>query len=286
MLNILTFNILAPNFANPSYYLPGMDVLLSQESRRQGTTRFLHRIMDVCDIIAFQEVTNDPKSYDEFTYLVDLLGDEFIGAFVSHDLHYWSELDYHVVNGNALFFRRALFSEPVWYDVSLMTGNHAIRADVTHLPTMRNFRILNIHLDSDKKDRRDYELMMALDSLPLDPNTTDLIMGDFNMETSDPSYSVVRRAGFRDCLYDLGINTPTFFSMVAEPIDHIIYRDITGGALYLIPGKSLDIGLWSKFPKIGPFDMLAGPRLKEYLTLYGSDHTPVLITFQVAPIMM
>lgn len=299
MLSVLSFNILAPNFALPSHYPPGMGAALSQDYRRQATTRFLLQMKEVCDIMAFQEVThgtpesasynvqgssNCQCSYDEFTYLQRVLGDKFVGMFYPHESYYWNDYGGYVPNGNALFFRRAIFSDPVWSDVPLHTGNHAILGQVTHLASMRNFRVLNIHLDSELEDRRKRELSYALRSLDPDPNYIDIITGDFNMETSDSNYSIVRQLGFRG----FGNQTPTFSFMMDSPIDHIVYRDLCGCALIPILGKSrvLDGGLWNRFPKLGLLDIFAGSRLKACLELYGSDHVPVLAVFVVSANIM
>jgi len=287
MISILTFNILAPHFADPTYYLPGMSSLLAEGYRRKGTTRFLLQIKDFCDIMAFQEVTHDPISYDEFSYLVNVLGTEFSSMFVPHDINYWSEFGHNVVNGNALFFRKSIFSTPIWYDVPLLTGNHAIRGDVTHIGTKRKFRILNIHLDSERDERRNVELTRALNSLCCDASTVDIVLGDFNMEPSDKAFDYIKRAGFEDILQKLRIRTPTFFTMVNQPIDHIIYRDLTMG-VDIIPSKSYALGceIWTEYPKIGPFDLLAGPRLKAYLDEYGSDHSPIISMLRVNSVIM
>jgi endonuclease/exonuclease/phosphatase family metal-dependent hydrolase len=287
MLSVLSFNILAPHYAQASFYPPGIDRFLSLESRRANTSSFLLRMKDVCDIMGFQEVVHDPTYCDEFAYLQDLLGDEFFGMFVPHDCHYWIEYGPYKVNGNALFFRRAVFSEPTWFDISLETGNHAILGEATHLPTRRQIRVLVIHLDSEDQNRREYELAVALDTLQINSKTIDFIIGDFNMEPSARAYDTIRQAGYHDSLHELGINTPTFSFLTSQPIDHIAYRDPTG-AIIPIPGKTkvLDCGLWQEYPGLGIIDLLAAPRLKACLDLYGSDHIPILATFCVSPAML
>ena len=292
MLSILSFNILAPHFANPSHYPPGMSDALSQEYRRNHTTRFLTQMKELCDIIGFQEVTHGdrdhPCSYDEFTYLIDLLGEEFIGMFQSHEPHYWSDYGRYVPIGNALFFRRSVFSEPSWYDVSLRTGNHAILAEVTHLTSMQKIRILNVHFDSESHTQRNRELTMALSSLPSKCGTIDIILGDFNMEISDSAFGQIKRTAFRDVLSDVNIKDPTFSFMTDEPIDHIVYRDSSCSGIIPIRCRTRIFGndLWNKYPKLGIIDIFAGSRLKECLDLYGSDHFPILATFMISPAVM
>lgn len=287
MLSVLSFNILAPHYAQATFYPPGIDRFLSLEYRRANTSSFLSRMKNVCDIMGFQEVTHDPSCYDEFTYLQELLGDEFYGMFVPHDSHYWTEYGPYVVNGNALFFRREVFTEPTWFDVSLETGNHAVLGETTHIPTQRRFRVLVIHLDSEDQNRREYELAVALNTLSRDSKMIDIILGDFNMDSSERAYGTIRQAGYRDSLYDLGIRLPTFSFLTSEPIDHIIYRDLIG-AMIPIPGKTkvLDSGLWKEYPELGIVDLFAAPRLKACLDLYGSDHLPILTTFCISPSML
>lgn len=296
MLSILSFNILAPHFASPSYYPPGMDKPLAQCYRRRATRRFLSQIKQSCDILAFQEVTHgtkspdplpgcklSPVSFDEYSDLIELLDDTFTGMFYPHDPNYWSEYGTYVPNGNALFFRRDVFSDPVWTNISLKTGNHAVLGEVTHLCSGQKFRVLNIHLDSESDKRRHCELMTALSYLSDTRDITDIILGDFNMGASDPYFSVVCQAGFRDVMKDVKVNTPTFSFMSNEPIDHIIYRDRSQSAIIPIIGKSrvLDNGIWDKYPRLGPLDIFAGARVRACLDTYGSDHLSVLAVFQL-----
>lgn len=281
MLSVLTFNILAPHFANGSHYPPGIGGSLQQQCRRQGTTRFILQVKESYDILAFQEVSTDGSSHDELAYLNNILQDEFVGMFYPHESHYWNDYGKYIPNGNALFFRRSIFGSPNWSNVSLLTGNHAVLAEITHIPSMRQFRVLNVHFDSESECRRNYELAAALSTLPPDPNMIDIIVGDFNMESTDKSYNIVRRVGF--CTIDS--NTPSFSFMTDGPIDHIIYRDLNRSAFIPTANQSrvLDCGLWSKYPRMPPIDILMTPRLKECLKIYGSDHLPVLAVFMVTP---
>lgn len=281
MLSILSLNILAPHFAQPRYYPPGMSEALQQPIRREATTCFLHKMRDTCDIIAFQEVIHETttsckihQSHDEFSYLSNVLGDEFIGAFVAHDKHYWNEYGTYIPNGNALFFRRSTFTEPIFYNVPLYTGNHAICGEVTHLSTKQRFRVLNVHLDSEYSERRNREFITAISSLPYDTNIIDIIVGDFNMP-----FSQSLPGGFIDILE--GGTIPTFSFMSNDAIDHIIYRDSNNKLLICDCSGVLHADLWTKYPKLEPIDVFAGPRLKACLNLCGSDHFPVYAAFLI-----
>lgn len=284
MLRVLSFNILAPHFAGPSHYPPGMSNILDQDYRRCRTTKFLLKMKETCDVLGFQEVTHDTEgSYDEFTYLEKILGNDFVGMFCPHEPHYWADYGCYVPNGNALFFRRNLFSEPIWYDVDLFTGNHAIMGEVTHLPTSKKFRVLNVHLDSDEHKQRNYELNAGLTALEPFPDTIDIVLGDFNMEASDPYYPIVRQTGFKDIVTELQIKTPTFAFITDEPIDHILYRDPMRPPITLSCRETcvLDGGIWNKYAKYGPFDTFIIPRLRECIDLHGSDHFPLLAVFRL-----
>lgn len=290
MLSVLSLNILAPNFALPKYYPPGMSNVLDHDYRRQATTRFLLNIKEMYDILAFQEVTHGQQAqscgctYDEYTHLKELLDDEFFSMFYSHDKHYWNDYGGYVPNGNALFFRRSTFSEPEWSDIPLHTGNHAILGEVTHLPTMRKLRVLNIHLDSEYEANRRRELSNALRNIQPNTEYIDIITGDFNMESSDSCYDLIRQTGFRGFDH----KTPTFSFMMDRPIDHIVYRDLCGCNIIPIMSKCkvLDAGLWDKFPRLDIIDIFAGARLKACIDLYGSDHIPVIAVFILSPAIM
>lgn len=291
MITIITFNILAPNFADPKYYPPKCEMFLDPVKRRIATTNFINSIKSKCDIFAFQEVTYDTEietneaqyiRKGEFRYIENLLSDEFTGMFFSHDKEYWgsffSERDEYsyIKNGNAIFFRRSIFKCHIWHDVPLQTGNHSVRCDLIHISTGSKVRVLNLHLDSQSHEMRIIELSSVLNNMSetLSNNTIDLIVGDFNTNSVN---NIIRSAGFNNSIQDVGICKPTFAFDNNEPIDHILYR----GDITPIPENTiiLDGGFWDDMKDTTLDNNYS--RIETYFNLSGSDHLPVMATFSL-----
>lgn len=292
MLTVLTFNVLAPNFAAPKYYPQDFDDYLSKNRRRVSTTLFLTDIKNKCDIIALQEVTSDTFIHDdhvfegEFNYFNGLLCDDFIGMFFPHDKTYWNNYfdktgEYsYIKNGNALFLRKSVFTIPIWSDIPLGTGNHSIKADAVHLPTMRNIHVLNVHFENIDENVRITELCAAVDTMSSchDNNDITIILGDFNTKISPIIEKITH--DFKDSMIEINNKTPTFSFTYNDPIDHIIYM---GNDIVPIHDLSrvIDNGLYNKYPVLYPTDVLGSLRLRESLELHGSDHFPVITTFAI-----
>jgi len=298
MLRLLTFNILSPNFSDPQYYPISCHPYLDQHLRREATTRFIQSMMDICDIFAFQEVTADTIFYDnpqpyiklgEFNYLNQLLGDKYYGMFFPHDVNYWKEhigddFEYsYIQNGNALFYRKDIFTVPIWHKISSLTGNTSIRGDVIHIASQKLIRCINVHLDSDYSDNRIIELSGTISTFNLTNHCFDIIMGDFNTLMTNPQIKeILVKNNFTDAL---GTNTNPSYPIINDitdcgAIDNIIYR---GACIPILSqSKVIDNDLWNMYPKFCASDDIRGPeRLKLCLQLYGSDHFPVIATFKL-----
>lgn len=300
MLRVLTFNVLAPNFTDPKYYPLESHAYLPKERRRDTIIRFLRSIKDSYDIISLQEVTDDTVIIDHFGNLdtgtnhvsfgeyrhFDNALPEFTGMFVSHDPSHWSsyfgsttELSY-IRNGNALFFRRSLFICHTWKDIPLTTGNHAVMGLVTHRPTMKRLRVINVHLDNESNNTRFIELREVLSTIPHDKNIIDLVMGDFNTDIHHIS-ELVYGGKFKDTLSQLGDKHLTYALLAGKegPIDYIIYR---GDSVHVSCSLGvLGSDLWKTYPVINQLDPLGPKRLNACLESYGSDHIPVDTVFTI-----
>ena len=269
-IKLLTFNILAPHYANPKYYPKCVIPHLDTQKRLTATLAFLNDISKRCDIIALQEVTdNTVDRVGTFDRIRDVLQKNFEGQFLPHDEKYWNSWidrnkDSHfsyMKNGNSLFINRHSFTEPIWRDIPLTTGNYAICAKVIHRKTGISVRVLNIHLDTEDGYKKEYtsamEAIKELSNTIVNPSTTivnpittvvnpsttvanpsttvvnlsstiDIIMGDFNHSLKDPHIEPINRDNnFTDALTidrKLTFSMPTSSTRTIMPIDHIIYR--------------------------------------------------------------
>lgn len=293
MLRVLTLNVLAPNFADPKYYPIGSYGHLSTEKRRNIIIRYLISVKNSFDIISLQEVTDDTvipnffgnldtgtthTRFGEYRFFISALL-EFTSMFIPHDPSHWinyfgstPELSY-IRNGNAIFFRRSLFTCPIWGDIPMSTGNHAIIGTVIHRPSLCKLRVINIHLDNESNTTRAHELTHVISTIPYHPDIVDIIMGDFNTDIRHLS-DILCDTKFKDTLYQFGDECLTY-ALVADkdgPIDRIIYR---GSSVYLISTEVIGSSLWKRFPVINSRDPLASLRLNACIDAYGSDHFPV-----------
>ena len=291
MFRVLTFNVLAPNFANPKYYPADCHDCLNREQRRSNIMRLLSSVKDSYDVIALQEVTDDTIisttdiRFGEYQYYRSVLTG-FAGMFIAHDSTHWS--DYfgvdpefsYIRNGNALFFRHEMFAVQMWNDISLSTGDHALMGMVIHKPTMKQLRIINVHFDNESDSIRRTELHNLFSVIPCNANIIDLIMGDFNTNMTDIS-DLLDEFSFTDTLSEVGDTRSTYALFIGKdgPIDNIIHR---GESIKTLSSEVLDHNLWTTYPILDRRDLLdplGTKRLNECIRLFGSDHMPVAATF-------
>ena len=209
-LTILSFNCLAPCYAQPKWYYPENEVKLDKIYRRERIIKLLTRdyhnnsklkLYEQPDIISLQEVTDDTieiingityNREGEYKYFKSVLENDYYCKFYPHDKTYWESYfssdptsPYaYIKNGNALFLKKKSFSEPIWFDKSnSLSGNHSVYAETIHLNSGKKLRINNVHFDSDVGGNRLKELESLLSFLVFDNNIIDLIIGDFNAST-------------------------------------------------------------------------------------------------------
>jgi endonuclease/exonuclease/phosphatase family metal-dependent hydrolase len=275
MIRILSFNILGYNFVNSEDYPRESYNYLSREYRREKILSFLSCAKDLFDIIGLQEVTYDNDGH-EYNYIHDILCDLFYCNFVPHEDGHW---DSNIRNGNALFFRKSIFSNPVWHNIDLSTGNHCIRCDIIY--NQKLLRVMNIHTDSDSSELRGIELFKAL-SLLENNYSTDIILGDFNTPTTKPIKYLFDKYSYKDAMKE---NISTFSIIIPEklcmyekvgPIDHVIYRNCE-----LVSSYVLSNNMWNIYPLNGQLDILGPQRLNKCLSLYGSDHIPIMVKLNI-----
>jgi endonuclease/exonuclease/phosphatase family metal-dependent hydrolase len=270
-LSVLAFNVLAPLWAAPRWYPDSLDAaLLGRVARRERIAAFLGTAGRARDLVCLQEV-----EANELPYFQQALGAGFVGAFASHDAHYWSswlvpELPW-VPNGNALFVRKAAVAGASFADLALGgTGNHAVLLSATLAANGRPLRAASVHLDADSNSGRSVELQSLLAQMPALPGAVDLIAGDINEDAErGTAAGLFKRAGFDDVLAAVGnreATHPFSASYYASPrwavIDHVMARGATPQA-----GDVFDFGLWSIADEV--------QRIAENFRQCGSDHFPI-----------
>jgi endonuclease/exonuclease/phosphatase family metal-dependent hydrolase len=279
-VQVVTFNILAPCWASPSYYPPAAAPYLNRVYRRDRILDFLASQKDA-DIIALQEVTSA-----EFEFIKNALGGEFLASNCYHSATYWASWitvdPAWEPNGNALLLKRTRFNEAAFSDLPLSgDGNHAVYAEARDRVTGRHFRIASVHLDSDYTYNRESELQALLERIPPASGFTDIIAGDFNTDVSRAGLqSNLKTAGFQSLLPALGITTTTSpwgtynKSSTFGAIDHITYRNASP-----LTGAVIDFGLLKKYPA----QKDDTTRIVLNLILSGSDHFPVVGSLLALP---
>ena len=330
LLKLATFNVLSPSYALPAYYPKDAVPFLSREFRLNRIMDLLRCLRETCDVIALQEVTFDqtttlpPDStaklhpdrwIGDLNHFRRVLGTSFHGVFYPHERQYWREWTQatpedpsrNMRNGNALFFNRDKFGTIGWKDMSLSSGNHVVEGHAKHKDSGCLLRVLSVHLDSDRNERREREYKEALTNLPYQSGTIDVVMGDFNSGVVVPPIREIMMAHkFEDALIetqseveqinnsvDVSIDTLTFAltdnDRLQHPIDHITYRSNLAGPTSIIPSGDqgtpehtitgvLHHNLWDLYPPDSGCDT---QRLISCLKLFGSDHMPVVATLEI-----
>ena len=272
-IDILTFNVLGPLWASPTWY-PEIDepALLDTEYRRERLTSYLQSVRSTAELVCLQEV-----AASELPYLAAALGPGFTGAMSFNDPSYWSNWIVPPIewepNGTAVFARRDAFSDITVADRALGTGNHAAELTATHKASGRPVHVWSVHLDSDREKNRAREIDAVLAATPASASTIDVICGDINEDTQTGTVAgITKRAGFTDVLAAVGVRTATHpwstsynKSKRWAIIDHVMVRGATPSA-----GLVEDAGVASIADE--------SERIEEYLRRMGSDHYAVLAT--------
>lgn len=294
-LKVLTFNVLAPCWASPTYYPAGAVSKLDRIYRRNRIVPFLNQaVSSGAAVIALQEV-----QIDEYPFFYEALKTLYEGSVSYHKDSYWSSWittdPPFARNGNALFLRKDIFTNIQFSDRQLtLDGNHCVFATAKNSVNAQNFRIASIHLDADNSSRRSNELNALFAMLPYQASTVDIVAGDFNAALSNGNLSnLMRQYSFFNALDVAGIpeQTHPFTTSYNRnsnwgPIDHIAYRNATIGGkvsatndgMPTIDNGVVDFNVWRLHPSGATFE---SNRISKNFDNCGSDHFPVVSTLMV-----
>lgn len=277
-IKVVSFNILAPCWADPNIYPAEALPFLDREYRRAKIIQFLNDNQDA-DVFALQEVTAV-----EFGFLNNTLSGKYVGFQSFHAPTYWSQYITQTPpwepNGNALFVKKSTFKNCTFSDVPLSDdGNHATFAQATHASSNKKVRILSVHLDSDYAYNREREFQAALDLMPKSSSKLDIIAGDFNIDiTKSNLQKDIDKARFVNVLAAKGITgvtspytTKYYANSVFGPIDSVLARNATA-----LDAKIVDFGLMTLYPNKDD----ENTRVAANFQKCGSDHFPVTGTIQ------
>ena len=279
-IKIITFNILAPCWASPSYYPPSSSIYLDRVYRRGKIINFLKSRSSV-DVISLQEVTQI-----EYGFIKDALKKDYIGFQSLHAATYWNnwitENPPWEPNGNAVFLKKSRFTDINFQDIALSDdGNHAVYVQATDLNTNKKVRVAGIHLDSDHPYNRERELKALFDVMSPVTDVTDIVAGDFNIDINYTNLQQdIVKAEFINVLSSIGIKnvtspySSTYYAHAKfGVIDNIIVR---GGLA--VDGVVNSNQLFELYPNTKDED----PRVTKNMELTGSDHFSVEGTIKIS----
>lgn len=269
-LCIVTFNVLAPCWANPSLYPTTAKPYLEREWRRKHIIEFLNRIANSADIISLQETTQT-----EFGFFKEALKQNFYAFQAYHDPNYWSGWISPGIpwepNGVAIFVKKSTFTNVNFIDLPLTKdGNHCAFFSGIEQLTGLKVHAVAVHFDNDHAYNRSYELGTLLHFLDFDRADRDIIAGDFNFGTESGTLKhKLDYYHFVDVLHRLKKEVWTHpFDMAGDRnsgiIDHIVVRNAEP-----LDGKVCNFGLWKLYPKDETGRVIAN------FKRCGSDHFPV-----------
>ncbi|MGD9591013.1 MAG: endonuclease/exonuclease/phosphatase family protein [Candidatus Berkiella sp.] len=275
-LKVVSFNILAPCWASPSYYPESSLPLLNRELRRDRIIAFLQQQASTTDVFALQETTQV-----ELQYIKDAMKNSFDLYAAYHSPTYWSNWITNdppwEPNGVALLVKKNLLTNINFQDLALSNdGNHAayIIAKRKSNPS-QVIRIASVHLDSDKPYNRERELNSLLEIMSPQSNAIDIIGGDINFEITNGNLkNNLATAGFTDSLTALGkdgftspYSTTYYMSSNWSDIDHILIRNMTP-----LSGEIISSNLFTIYPDNEE------ARINANFSICGSDHFPITAT--------
>lgn len=273
-IQILTFNILANCWADPSWYLPTIinPKIFDEDLRRFSIIRYLKKKAAKVDVIALQEVTDV-----DFALISDALPD-FEGYIAHNDPSYWSDwilphLPW-VPNGTAIFLKKSVFINICFEDLALSdSGNHAVRATAVHSVSGQAMRLFSIHLDSDLGSNRKKELASVIAQTPANPNIVDFIIGDYNANPLyNPLVNILNSNNFTLPLTQLGPLKPTHPFLLPkyylDPKWGVISHIATRGNIVAIKGGPVEHKIWNIKNE--------ALRIEANMAITGSDHFPVI----------
>ena len=275
-IDVVTFNVLAPVWASPSWY-PEIDepALLDRDYRRTRLVAALQSLSQSAEMVCLQEVAES-----ELPFLEQALGPDFVGAMSFNAPEFWADWVVPPIswepNGTALFVRSDAFADLAISGRALPTGNSATTLTATHRATGTPVTAWSVHLDSDRTSNRGVEMDSVLDATPPQRGAVDVICGDLNEDAVVGTVGgLLRRAGFVDVLSAIGNRDAThpwsdgyYKSQRWAILDHVVVRGATPVAGTVVDAGVADIEDQST-------------RIEEFLRRVGSDHYPVIATITV-----
>jgi endonuclease/exonuclease/phosphatase family metal-dependent hydrolase len=232
-LKLVTFNVLAPCWADPLIYPVSSEPFLERIRRRAVIINLLKTLAATHDVIALQETQIDELPYFD----TELKRRGFEGFAAYHRDDYWSQYITQnppfASNGVALYWNKAKLTKQNIKAYDLGTeGNRGIVGDFK--VNNQLVRISCIHLDSDTGGRRAKEAKALINILGENAvvGRVDFILGDlnFNYDTG-PLNNIFYHNGFQSLLKLANKEEPTHpFTKAYQSndnygiIDHILVR--------------------------------------------------------------
>jgi endonuclease/exonuclease/phosphatase family metal-dependent hydrolase len=281
-MKIASFNILAPCWAHPKYYVNHFTDQLDTEYRRPRIKRLITALAnDGVDLFFLQET--QPAEIDNLFGTNGLDPNQWHAYQVAHAPTYWqnwwitdpAELAVapwtanHTEHGVALLAKKRSFTDVTFSRLDCSTGNAQAVMQATYQG--KPFKAICIHYDSDSAANRKVELETTL---AVAGNA--IIGGDFNFDpTSGNLQGAIQQAGFVDLQADSAATHPFssnyYRSYNWASIDHFIGR----GFETVSHTTVIDHDLFRTFPIKPPPDP-EFTRISSNFDLVGSDHFPII----------
>jgi endonuclease/exonuclease/phosphatase family metal-dependent hydrolase len=293
IVKIATFNVLAPCWADPTYYPQNPDNVTAPfeyvTNSYTRATKLKAQVSQLKDsgveVFAFQEITDQ-----YFDAIANALGKEFTGFKAYHDISYWFSYQPDpanpVHNGNATFIKTTNWNvlnsnNNIASFPADGSGNHSVYTQIkAKRGSNRIYHVMNVHFDSDVGGNRKKELLGVMAILApsfTSGNNTQIITGDFNCSTDHATIQQVFASNnFVNTINPLEPTHPFTTSYNGNPlyasIDHITVRNGKAGS-----GGTTIIsnGLWQSYPVLVPNDTKEARRIVANFGMCGSDHFPV-----------
>ena len=288
-LTIVTFNVLAPVWVNPSDY-PCVDpCTLDPPTRLPLIARCIETMN--ADVVTLQEVQG---TEDVLGWLRDRLQVSYHFFSATHGPHLWSDYlpagqDPSVPHGNTILIRKTVGSAT---DFVLSCVELSEDGNTMAVVEGRGLRIFNVHLETLHADIRRAQIASLLQKYPAPtPGGIDILAGDLNaplpwlrpLLVEDGEYLPVGCVGFLAAAARPGSSAFAAeqygVEFVGQQIDHVMLRGLreTEHAYHAHPAE--DYVLLDDKTRVGypgcVSDEVLGPKVEWILRQYGSDHMPV-----------
>jgi endonuclease/exonuclease/phosphatase family metal-dependent hydrolase len=232
IINLCTYNVLAPCWADPNVYPQSSLKYLDKWKRQEVKINVLKDLVKTMDIIALQETQDG-----EFHVLAEVITSFGFGSFsVNHQDNYRDKYITQdppfVPNGVGLFWNEKTIkmNEINGFDAS-DKGNRCIMGCFEK--DVKKFRVVCVHFDTDRGKRRDREAHAVMNLLEPKDGIVDIVLGDFNFTTSHAIYkNIFGSNGFLDVIDTIGADNASHLFATSYPensncgvIDHITVRN-------------------------------------------------------------